>query len=90
LDSLLNREKVWLLYLAESSFYQILMGTLEQVRSKFVGLCIGTKLEKEGVHAVTYQPLKSRVNQHRVVTEKWDFGGQGWLFLAVCDGELFF
>jgi hypothetical protein len=76
--------------LGESSFYQTLMGTLEQVRSKFVGLCVGTKLEEERVHVVSYQPLKSRVNQHGVVTEKWDFGGQGWLFLVVCDGELFF
>ena len=65
------------------------MENLEQVRSKFMGLCIGTKLEEEGVHAVTYQPLKSRVNQDHVVTEKWDMGGQSWLFLAVCDGKLF-
>jgi pyruvate dehydrogenase phosphatase len=65
------------------------MENLEQVRSKFVGLCVGTKLEEAGVYAVTYQPLKSRVNQDRVVTEKWDIGGQSWLFLAVCDGELF-
>jgi pyruvate dehydrogenase phosphatase len=42
------------------------------------------------VHTVTFQLLKSRVNQDRVVTEKWDIGGQTWLFLAVCDGKFRF
>jgi hypothetical protein len=62
------------------------METLEQFRSKLVSLSVGTKLD-EGVHTVTFQPLKARVNQDRVMTEKWDIGGQTWLFLAVCDGE---
>jgi hypothetical protein len=48
----------------------------EQVCNKFIGLCIGTKLEEEGVDVVTYQPLKSRVNQDHVVMEKWDIGRQ--------------
>ena len=55
--------------------------------AKLVSLCIGTKLEEAGVHTVTFQPLLSRVNQDRVVTESWDISGQTWLFLAVCDGE---
>ena len=65
------------------------METLEQLRGKLVNLCIGMKLEEEGVHTVSFQPLKSRINQDRVVTEKWDIGGQTWLFLAVCDGEFY-
>ena len=63
------------------------METLEQFRNKLVSLCVGTKLDG-GVHTVTFQLLKARVNQDRVMTEKWDIGGQTWLFLAVCDGEL--
>jgi hypothetical protein len=39
------------------------METPEQLRSKLVSLCVGTKLDREGVHTVTFQPLKSRVNQ---------------------------
>jgi pyruvate dehydrogenase phosphatase len=52
-----------------------------------MSLCVSTKLEKEGVHAVSFQPMLSRVNEDRVVTENWDIGGQTWLFLAVCDGQ---
>ena len=63
------------------------METLEQLRRKLLGLCIGTKLEEEGVHAVTFQPLLSKINEDRVVTKSWDINGQRWLFLAVCDGE---
>jgi hypothetical protein len=63
------------------------METLEQLRSKLMNLCIETKLEEEGVHTVSFQPLKSRINQDRLVTERWDIGGQTWLFLAVCDGK---
>ncbi|KIM75627.1 hypothetical protein PILCRDRAFT_13408 [Piloderma croceum F 1598] len=62
------------------------METLEQFRCKLVSLCVGTKLD-EGVHTVTFQPLKARVNQDRVMTEKWNISGQTWLFLAVCDGH---
>ena len=63
------------------------METLGQIRGQLLSLCIGTKLEGEGVHTVSFQPLESRVNQDRLVTEKWDIGGQTWLFLAVCDGK---
>jgi pyruvate dehydrogenase phosphatase len=63
------------------------METLEQLRRKLLGLCIGTKLEEEGVHTVTFQPLHSKINEDRVVTKSWDIDGQRWLFLAVCDGE---
>ena len=62
------------------------METLEQLRRKLLGLCIGTK-SKEGVHAVTFQPLLSKINEDRVVTKSWDINGQMWLFLAVCNGE---
>jgi hypothetical protein len=63
------------------------MATLEEVRRKLTGMCMGTKLEEEGVHAVTFQPMPSKVNQDRLVTEQWNIDGQTWLFLAVCDGE---
>jgi hypothetical protein len=63
------------------------METLEQLRRKLLSLCIGTKLEEEGVHTVTFQPLLSRINEDRMATKSWDINGQRWLFLAVCDGE---
>ena len=79
------------IYCDGSSFNPFLslrqMETLEQLRRKLVSLCIGTELEEAGVHTVTFQPLLSRVNQDRVVTESWDISGQTWVFLAVCDGE---
>jgi len=64
------------------------METLGQIRGQLLSLCKGKKLEGEGVHMVSFQPLESRVNQDSLVTEKWDIGGQTWFFLAVCDGEL--
>ena len=63
------------------------MEKLEQLRTKLVSFCVGTKLEEEGVHTVTFQPMLSRINEDRVVAENWDVGGQTWLFLAVCDGK---
>jgi pyruvate dehydrogenase phosphatase len=63
------------------------METLEQLRKKLLSLCLGTKLEEEGVHTVTFQPLPSRITEDRVVTKSWDINGQRWLFLAVCDGH---
>jgi pyruvate dehydrogenase phosphatase len=76
-----------MIYIASPFLSLRQMETLEQLRRKLVSLCIGTKLEEAGVHTVTFQPLLSRVNQDRVVTESWDISGQTWLFLAVCDGE---
>jgi pyruvate dehydrogenase phosphatase len=63
------------------------MPTLDEARRKFVTLCKGTTFKEHGVHTVTFQPLLSKVNQDRVVTETWDIAGQTWLFLAVCDGD---
>ena len=65
--------------------YQIL--TLEDARRKLVSLCKGAKMEQDGVHAVTFQPLPSKVNQDRVVSKSWVIARQTWLFLMVCDGE---
>lgn len=54
------------------------METLEQLHRKFLSLCVGTTLEEVlvGAHTVTFQPMHSRINEDRVVTETWDVGGQ--------------
>jgi hypothetical protein len=38
------------------------MATLEEVRRKLAGMCDAMKLEEEGVHAVTFQLMPSKVN----------------------------
>lgn len=39
------------------------------------------------VHTVTFQPLRRRSNQDRLVMHQLNIRGQEWLFLAVCDGK---
>ncbi|KAI1797272.1 protein serine/threonine phosphatase 2C [Ganoderma leucocontextum] len=39
------------------------------------------------VHTVTFQPLRRRSNQDRLVMHQLNICGQEWLFLAVCDGH---
>ncbi|KAJ6451699.1 protein serine/threonine phosphatase 2C [Mycena vitilis] len=61
--------------------------SLDDARKRLSAKCFSTELENLGVHTVTFQPLVSRVNEDRVVTERWDIKGDSWLFLAVCDGH---
>ena len=64
------------------------MSTLNEVREELSALCESRKLESLGIHTVTFQPLRSRVSEDRMVTEEWNVLGQQWLFLAVLDGIL--
>ncbi|KAJ7640772.1 protein serine/threonine phosphatase 2C, partial [Mycena polygramma] len=61
--------------------------SLDEARKRLSAKCFSTELENLGVHTVTFQPLLSRRNEDRVVTEFWDIKGNTWLFLAVCDGH---
>ena len=67
------------------------MPTFEELRRKlahfYSAKTVDTGLGAE-IHTVTFQPLRRRANQDRLVMHQLNFRGQEWLFLAVCDGTL--
>ncbi|KAH9902897.1 protein serine/threonine phosphatase 2C [Cubamyces lactineus] len=57
-------------------------------RSKLARLCVASSDVNMNVHTATFQPVATRPNQDRLVTDAWDIAGQRWIFLAICDGHV--
>lgn len=75
------------MYLLTRSLIVFTTPTLDDVRNRLTEFYTSTALDPIGVHAVTFQPLRSHLNEDRMVIEEWDIEGDKWLFLAVCDGH---
>ncbi|KAG6823820.1 hypothetical protein H0H93_003039, partial [Arthromyces matolae] len=62
--------------------------SLDETRAAFVKHC-DSRIFKDGIHAVTFQPTPNRANEDRYVVEEWDdvCEGPSWLFMAVLDGH---
>ncbi|ETW76513.1 hypothetical protein HETIRDRAFT_389539 [Heterobasidion irregulare TC 32-1] len=63
------------------------MSTLDDLRGELAAIYADSKIDTLGIHTVTFQPLRSRISEDRLVTEEWNILGQQWLFLAVLDGH---
>ena len=74
------------MYLLTRSLIVFTTPILDDVRNRLTEFYTSTALDPIGVHAVTFQPLRSHLNEDRMVIEEWDIEGDKWLFLAVCDG----
>ncbi|EJF64569.1 protein serine/threonine phosphatase 2C [Dichomitus squalens LYAD-421 SS1] len=66
------------------------MPSFEELRRKlahfYSARTVDTGLGAE-IHTVTFQPLRKRANQDRLVMHQLNIHGQEWLLLAVCDGH---
>ena len=63
------------------------MSSLADARTAFIKTCVSQDFDG-GIHAVTFQPKSTRINEDRYVVQYWDdIVGPPWLFLAVLDGE---
>lgn len=61
----------------------------EELRTEMLEFCSSSRMTGSGfaVDTASFQPLRGKVNEDRVVSQKWDVCGFSWLFLAVFDGE---